>query len=131
MGGVANLRSELQSVAYVDTTIASARQFFAVGAERYPDVVGDAPAWAFVAYGRFQYFCMGCAVHESPVSTTLVLIIPKSGGRYITAGGDQQYDLTALGTPYDAPKALMEQICDERVNPAGQQRVCGVYAGDH
>ncbi len=128
MGG-AEARSDLRSVSYVETTVGEARKLLTPSSRMSPDVPDGVPAWAFVAYGQFQDFCMGCSVHYSPIYTTIAVVVPKTfEGKFVT-GGDQRYDLTQLGTEHEVPAALLKQICDERVSPPGQARVCGVYGG--
>lgn len=128
IGGGTTVMSQLESVVYVETTAGEARRLFSPNRRRAPEVPDNIPVWAFVAYGRFQYSCMGCGGTTSPVYPSLVVVVPKDGQRVFFGGGDEQYDLSQLGTPRVVSPSLLQEICSERISPSKQATYCGVFA---
>ena len=122
LGGYGQIRSELASVSYVETTVGQARKMFTPDRRLEPEVSDDVPAWVFVAYGDFQHFCMACAEQPTP-RTTFVVVVPKDGAIPLKLASNEHYDLRQLGTPQEVSASLLRQLCDERVQPRNKARV--------
>jgi hypothetical protein len=103
-----------RTVSYAETTVGEARRRFEPdGPRTAPEVADDVPAWVFVAHGEFQTFCMGCEMHYSPIYDTVVVVIPKDGGRrFGLPADDADQHLRELAVPEDVPSSVLQQICD-------------------
>jgi len=121
---LANYQADVSSAQYVETTVGKARTFFALDQQDELIDTGE-PAWAFVVYGKFQYFCMGCGGTTSPVYSARVVVIPTRIPGRISAVEDKTYDLTSLGTVHDVPASEISRMCGDHPARSGSGWACG------
>jgi hypothetical protein len=116
--------AHVTNITYVETTLGEASQVFGHGTPQYNlHKLAGTPVWAFVASGDFQYWCMGCHVHLSPVFHTIVVLMTRdwSQGPVSYRPSDEHYDLNRLGTPVSVPLSVLVKLCQDSQRPQDEK----------